>query len=71
MFGTFISSCEVGMRKPDPGIYNLAWALPMLLPSSAYILTIDQCLLMRTKLGIKVIIIKVFLQQRRFLRLKF
>jgi putative hydrolase of the HAD superfamily len=24
LFDAFISSCEVGMRKPDPGIFNLA-----------------------------------------------
>ncbi|MBP9926149.1 MAG: HAD-IA family hydrolase [Cyclobacteriaceae bacterium] len=26
-FDAFISSCEVGMRKPDPGIYNLAMGI--------------------------------------------
>ena len=24
-FDAFISSCEVGMRKPDPGIFRLQW----------------------------------------------
>ncbi len=26
-FDAFISSCEVGMRKPDPGIFNLAMGI--------------------------------------------
>lgn len=35
-FDAFISSCQVGMRKPDPGIYNLAMGIAQASP--------DQCL---------------------------
>lgn len=35
-FDAFISSCEVGMRKPDPGIYKLAMGIAHAQP--------DQCL---------------------------
>ncbi len=35
-FDAFISSCEVGMRKPDPGIFRLAMGIAQVTP--------DQCL---------------------------
>jgi len=31
-FDAFISSCEVGMRKPDPGIFNLALGIAQAKP---------------------------------------
>jgi putative hydrolase of the HAD superfamily len=32
-FDAFISSCEVGMRKPDPGIFNLAMGIAQVSPN--------------------------------------
>jgi len=34
LFDAFVSSCEVGMRKPDPGIFRLALGLAQTEPSS-------------------------------------
>lgn len=31
-FDAFVSSCEVGMRKPDPGIFNLALGIAQVRP---------------------------------------
>ncbi|MFI5162559.1 MAG: HAD family hydrolase [Sphingobacteriales bacterium] len=31
-FDAFVSSCEVNMRKPDPGIFNLAMGIAQVLP---------------------------------------
>lgn len=31
-FDAFVSSCEVGMRKPDPGIFNLALGIAQVQP---------------------------------------
>ncbi|MDB5086607.1 MAG: putative hydrolase of the superfamily, partial [Mucilaginibacter sp.] len=33
VFDAFISSCEVKMRKPDPGIFNLAMGVALAQPS--------------------------------------
>lgn len=33
LFDAFISSCEVGMRKPDPGIYELAMGIAQAKPT--------------------------------------
>lgn len=33
LFDAFVSSCEVGMRKPDPGIFRLALGIAQIHPS--------------------------------------
>jgi putative hydrolase of the HAD superfamily len=43
-FDAFISSCEVGMRKPDPGIFNLAMGIAHANP--------DECLYIDDRLMI-------------------
>lgn len=35
-FDAFISSCEVGMRKPDPGIYRLALSIAHQVPEQCF-----------------------------------
>ncbi len=35
-FDAFISSCEVGMRKPDPGIFQLAMGVAQATPEECY-----------------------------------
>jgi len=32
LFDAFVSSCEVGLRKPDPGIFNLAMGIALAQP---------------------------------------
>ena len=36
LFDAFISSCEVGMRKPDPGIYRMALGIAQREPGECY-----------------------------------
>ncbi|MEJ7683793.1 MAG: HAD family hydrolase [Segetibacter sp.] len=45
-FDAFISSCEVKMRKPDPGIFQLAMGIAQAPLSNVYILMIALCLYM-------------------------
>lgn len=35
-FDAFVSSCEVGMRKPDPGIFQLAMGIAQVTPEQCY-----------------------------------
>ncbi len=35
-FDAFVSSCEVGMRKPDPGIFKLAMGIAQAAPEQCY-----------------------------------
>jgi len=35
-FDAFVSSCEVGMRKPDPGIFKLAMGIAQVIPEQSY-----------------------------------
>ena len=36
LFDAFVSSCEVGMRKPDPGIYSIALGIAQREPEECY-----------------------------------
>ncbi len=36
LFDAFVSSCEVGMRKPDPGIYSMALGIAQREPGECY-----------------------------------
>ncbi|WP_222539259.1 HAD family hydrolase [Pedobacter polysacchareus] len=53
-FDAFISSCEVGMRKPDPGIFNLAMGIAQVSPEECIYFD-DRLMLIKTaqKLGIR------------------
>lgn len=53
-FDAFISSCEVGMRKPDPGIFNLAMGIAQVSPEECVYFD-DRLMLTKSaqKLGIR------------------
>ena len=53
-FDAFISSCEVGMRKPDPGIFALAMGIAQVLPEECVYFD-DRLMLVQAaqKLGIR------------------
>jgi putative hydrolase of the HAD superfamily len=53
-FDAFISSCEVGMRKPDPGIFGLAMGIAQVLPEECVYFD-DRLMLVQAaqKLGIR------------------
>jgi len=53
-FDAFISSCEVGMRKPDPGIFSLAMGIAQVSPEECIYFD-DRLMLVQTaqKLGIR------------------
>lgn len=53
-FDAFISSCEVGMRKPDPGIFNLAMGVAQVSPEECIYFD-DRLMLVQAaqKLGIQ------------------
>ncbi|GAB3274844.1 HAD family phosphatase [Larkinella harenae] len=53
-FDAFISSCEVGMRKPDPGIFRLAMGVAQARPEQCFYFD-DRLMLVETarKLGIQ------------------
>lgn len=53
-FDAFVSSCEVGMRKPDPGIYKLALGIAQAEPSECLYFD-DRLILVEAakKLGIR------------------
>jgi putative hydrolase of the HAD superfamily len=53
-FDAFISSCEVKMRKPDPGIFNLAMGVAMAQPGQCVYFD-DRIMFVKTaqKLGIR------------------
>jgi len=53
-FDAFISSCEVGMRKPDPGIYNLAMGIAHTTPEHCIYIDDRQMLVQAAeKVGIR------------------
>ncbi len=53
-FDAFVSSCEVGMRKPDPGIFNLAMGIAQVSPQQCVYFD-DRIMFVKTaeKLGIR------------------
>lgn len=53
-FDAFISSCEVGMRKPDPGIFKLAMGIAQVSPEECIYFD-DRLMLVQAaqKMGIK------------------
>jgi len=53
-FDAFISSCEVGMRKPDPGIFTLAMGIAQVSPEECIYFD-DRLMLVQAaqKLGIR------------------
>ncbi|WP_228098683.1 HAD family hydrolase [Pedobacter sp. MC2016-24] len=67
-FDAFISSCEVGMRKPDPGIFRLAMGIAQVSPDECIYFD-DRIMLAQAaqKLGIRAIHHQDFLSTRQIL----
>ena len=67
-FDAFISSCEVGMRKPDPGIFTLAMGIAQALPEECIYFD-DRLMLVQAaqKLGIQSFHQKTFSTTKRIL----
>lgn len=69
LFDAFVSSCEVGMRKPDPGIFLLALGIAQANPKSVFILTTGICWLKLPKKWVfMLIIIKTLKARGRLLK---
>lgn len=67
-FDAFISSCEVGMRKPDPGIFKLAMGIAQVTPAECVYFD-DRIMLAQAaqKLGIRAIHHQDFSSTRKIL----
>jgi putative hydrolase of the HAD superfamily len=67
-FDAFVSSCEVGMRKPDPGIFKLAMGIAQAKPSQCIYFD-DRSILVNaaSKLGIESHQHKSFETTKKFL----
>ena len=67
-FDAFISSCEVGMRKPDPGIFTLAMGIAQASPEECIYFD-DRLILVQAaqKLGIRSFHHKTFSTTKRIL----
>lgn len=67
-FDAFISSCEIGMRKPDPGIFRLAMGIAQVSPDECIYFD-DRIMLAQAaqKLGIRAIHHQDFLSTRQIL----
>lgn len=67
-FDAFISSCEVGMRKPDPGIFSLAMGIAQVTPEECIYFD-DRQMIIQTaqKLGIRSFHHQDFLTTKRIL----
>ena len=50
-FDAFVSSCEVGMRKPDPGIFKLAMGVVHANPEQCYYFD-DRALIVESAKGL-------------------
>lgn len=67
-FDAFVSSCEVGMRKPDPGIFTLAMGIAQALPEECIYFD-DRLMLVQAaqKLGIQSFHHQSFLRTKEIL----
>lgn len=67
-FDAFVSSCEVGMRKPDPGIFKLAMGIAQVTPDECIYFD-DRIMLAQAaqKLGIRAIHHQDFLSTKQIL----
>ncbi|ACU05670.1 MULTISPECIES: HAD family hydrolase [Pedobacter] len=67
-FDAFVSSCEVGMRKPDPGIFKLAMGIAQVNPDECIYFD-DRIMLAQAaqKLGIRAIHHQDFLSTKKIL----